>query len=140
MATKTKGRKLVISAKQIGYCLKHLHDGTALRQSSLVNLPVVAKLATEKYPGSYWGRSYALRDVLQEICSHLGSSASDDAGVRRLATFIQLYANDAPIAQIARTLGVSRPTVYRMMPAAFTLVAEELERYTALHGVTARYT
>ena len=75
-----------------------------------------------------------------EVCAHLATNKADDPGVKRLVTLITLYSNDTPIAHIARTLGVSRPTVYRMMPAAFNLVAEELERYTALHAVTARYT
>jgi hypothetical protein len=140
MAGKPKIRRPMIAAKQIGYCLKHLQDGTALRRSALIKLPVVARLAAERYRGSYWGCCCALRDILVEICTHLGSSTGQDPGVKRLVTFIQMYSNDAGIAQIARTLGVSRPTVYRMMPAAFNLVAEELERYSALQGVTTRYT
>lgn len=111
MGAKRKNKAMAVTAKQIGFCLKHLQDGTTLRQSSLIKLPTVCRLAAEKYAGSYWGRSYALRDVLLEVCAHLATNTADDPGVKRLVTLITLYSNDTPIAHIARTLGVSNPLV-----------------------------
>jgi len=50
-----------------------------------------------------------------------------------------MYTGDATVAEIARHLGVSRGTVYRfVMPKAFALIAQELERDMARHGATER--
>lgn len=118
-----------VTARQIAYCLKHLHDGTALRQSPLVRLPNVARLATERYRGSYWGHASALRDILLETCAHLEAGMDSDPQAQRIVTFLQLYTQEISVSDIARRLGVSRPSVYRfIMPDAFALVAEEVQR------------
>jgi hypothetical protein len=129
MARRTKNGGVIITAKQVAYCLKHLPDGTALRQSPLIALPVVNKLAADRYRGSYWGHSSALRDVIVDACTRLEAGMDGDRGVRRVVTFLKLYTRETSISQIARTLGVSRTTIYRfILPDACALLAEEMQR------------
>ncbi|MBM4467671.1 MAG: hypothetical protein FJ014_19310 [Chloroflexi bacterium] len=128
---------VVITAKQVAYCLKHLQDGTALRRSALTRLPVVTRLAAERYRGSYWGQASALRDVLLETCRRLEAGMEADPGVRRVVTFLKLYTSETSVSQIARQLAVNRTTVYRfIMPDAFALLAEELARHSVPQGAT----
>lgn len=130
MGRKKSNGAPTVSARQIAYCLKHLHDGTALRQSPLVRLPAVAKLATERYRGSFWGYSNALRDVLLQACARLEDGMDGDPGARRVVTFLKLYSADKSITEIARVLAVDRTTVYRfILPDACALLAEEIERH-----------
>jgi transposase-like protein len=54
-----------------------------------------------------------------------------------MLAFLKMYTSDMAVAKIARTLGVHRATVYRfIMPEAFELVADELERDSARHAAT----
>ncbi len=73
---------VAVTAKQVGYCLKNIHDGGALRRSSLIELPVVAAVANEKYRGLYWGHTSALRDVLIEACARLEAGVDGNAQTR----------------------------------------------------------
>jgi hypothetical protein len=136
----TMGRKKssgvpTITARQIAYCLKHLHDGTALRQSPLIKLPMVARLASERYRGSFWGYSYALRDVVLDACAALEAGMDGDPGVRRVVTFLRLYTHETSVSEIARTLAVNRTTIYRfILPNACSLLAEEIQREGAQHA------
>ena len=127
---------VAVTAKQVGYCLKNLHDGTALRRSPLIEMPVVATVANEKYRGQYWGHSSALRDVLTEACARLEAGVYGNERRRRLVTFLSLYCTETDVREIARQLGVHRSTIYRyVMEPAFDLLAEEMVRNsTRLHA------
>lgn len=139
MGRRPKGVNVVVTAKQAAYCLKHLQDATALQRSTLVSLPLVGRIASERYRGSHWGPGCALRDLVVEICRRMEPGMEHDPGTRRLVTFLVLSTRDVSISQIARELGVSRSTIYRsVMPAAFALLAEELSRNTVQQSATVR--
>jgi transcriptional regulator of acetoin/glycerol metabolism len=120
-----------ITPYQVRDCIKNIHNGTAMHDSPLLRLPNVTKLAAQKYRGSYWSQSHALRDIILDICRQL--SMDDHLGRRahRAATFLKVYVLDGQsLAQAARTLGIPRSTVYKyVMPEAWALIADELRRY-----------
>jgi hypothetical protein len=125
---KTSGAPMV-TAKQIAFCLENLHDGAALRRSTLIELPIVVAIANERYRGQYWGRSSALRDVLIEACRRLEAGVNGNVRRRRLVAFLKLYCAETDIREIARQLGVHRSTIYRyVMPPAIALLADEVGR------------
>ena len=127
----------MVTAKQIGFCLENIHDGTALRRSTLIELPVVVAVANERYRGQYWGRSSALRDILIEACARLEAGVDGNIRKRRLVGFLKLYCTETDVREIARQLGVHRSTVYRyVMQPAFTLLAEEVGRNSTRQHAT----
>ena len=120
-----------ITPYQVRDCLKNIHDGTAMHDSPLLRLPAVTKLAAQKYRGSYWSQSHALRDVIVDICRQLSMDEHLGRRAHRAAMFLKVYVLDEQsVAQAARTLGVPRSTVYDyVMPEAYALIADELQRY-----------
>ena len=122
-------RRLTVTPKQVGYCLRNLHDGAALRRSSLIDLPQVVAVANERYHGQYWGRSIALRDILIAACARLEAGVDGSVRTQRLVTFLKLSCAETDVREIARQLGVHRSTIYRyVMPQAIALLAEEVGR------------
>ncbi len=137
MATRKNPQGITVTAKQIGYCLANLHDGAALRRSSLIELPIVIAVANERYHGQYWGRASALRDVLTEACARLEAGVDGNVRTRRLVTFLKLYCAETDVREIARQLGVHRSTIYRyVMQPAFALLAEEVGRNSTRQTAT----
>lgn len=120
-----------ITPYQVRDCVKDIHSGVAVRDSPLLRLPAVAKLAAQKYRGSYWSQSHALRDIILDICRQLSMDDHLGRKARRAAIFLKVYVLDEQsVAQAARTLGIPRSTVYEyVMPEAYALIADELQRY-----------
>jgi hypothetical protein len=128
---------MAVTAKQVEFCLKHLHDGARLRQSSLTQLPSVKRLAAERYRNGYWGTAQALKDVVIETIALLDGAGVTDKKSMRMLTFLRMYADEKAIVEIARTLAVHRGTIYRfVMPEAFELLASELQRDIARQHAT----
>ena len=119
---------VAVTAKQVGYCLKNLHDGTALRRSPLIELPVVVTVANETLPGQYWVAPSALRDVLTEACARLEAGVDGNEPEATAGQLSEALLHETDVREIARQLGVHRSTIYRyVMEPAFDLLAEEIE-------------
>jgi hypothetical protein len=134
-----KPEGVVVTGKQVRYCLRYLQDGTALCRSPLATLPIVERLAAERYRGSYWGRSSALRDIVLEVCRGLENGMEGDKQTRRLVAFLTLYTHETSISEVARQLAIHRSTVYRfVLPDACELLADALSRVSAQQQATKR--
>ena len=111
-----------ITPYQVRDCLKDIHYGTAIHDSPLLRLPAVTKLAAQKYRGSYWSQSHALRDIIVDICRRLSMDDHLGRKARRAAMFLKVHVVDEQsIAQAARTLGFPRSTVYEYVMPEHTL-------------------
>ena len=123
-----KEKKQRITVKSVHYCLKNLGDPVALKQSALIALPPVAS-ASRRYNRSQWAQAYALRDLLVEVCNDILTIETSDQRMQRALYFLRLYLESPNVAAAARALKMDRKNVYTcVMPIAFGLVAEQLER------------
>lgn len=112
-------------------CLRHLGDPVRLRESPLATHAGVGAYARQRYPRHPHGKVLALQDLLCEAVD-----ASLPALPEKKRDFLDRYARGETIAEIARTMGMSRPhlsRVYRPVVSAMVAIAlrATIERISA---------
>jgi hypothetical protein len=89
------------------YVLRHLDDPLALEWSPLCRLPVLERMAKEKYPNSVLPRGRALHDFISECLQEIENELNGHAGVSKLEQFISLIRQGIGVAEASRSLGVT---------------------------------
>ena len=107
----------------VGRALRGAGDLLALEESPLAEETSVQARARTRYPWRTLGAGLAVRDYLIDAATTI----AEDCGELRFGRFCVLYARGVPIADIAKTLQMSRPhlsTCWR--PKAVRLITAQL--------------
>jgi AraC-like DNA-binding protein len=115
----------------VARALRVVDDPDALSQLRLARDPLIVALAERRYGRvTRLSRGCALRDLLKANLIRVADNASGP-----LAEFARAYAEQTPIAQIARQLGMSRAHLSRIYrPRLVAVVSDEFLAETRRDG------
>jgi len=113
--------------QRVGDALRNIGDRSLLNQDPLARSSYIERLAAEKYRGRLLPRGLALHDVLLACVEKVFSEVSNEPGLARACTYLQLSVEGLTCREIGRRLNLSREHVSRVYRRkAIELVTEEL--------------
>lgn len=123
---KKRGRK---SGEELTYqvarALKYFQELERLEENPLCRLPVVQELAKAEYKDAALPTGFALRMLLIDATKIVIRDLGGLPAYQREIKFLKAYVNGCSVAEISRTLGLSREHVARkIQPRAIGLVAK----------------
>jgi hypothetical protein len=89
------------------YVLRHLDDPLALEWSPICHLPVLEKIAKEKYPNSVLPRGRALHEFISECLQYIENELNGHNALSKLKQFVNLIRRGNRVTKSALSLGVT---------------------------------
>jgi len=100
---------------QVALALKHIQELEYLEESPLARLPAVRGLADGKYREAAVPAGFALRVLLLKATKVVVRDFGDLPGYQREIKFLKAYLSCQSVAEISRSLGLSREHVARSL-------------------------
>jgi len=121
--------------KRMDHALKSLGDRSELSRSPLANTDFIGELALKRYSSHLMPRGLALHDVLLTCVNKISTELSNEPGLSRACTYLQLLVQGFSCKEISRQLGLSREHVSRVYrKKALTLLTEEFQSMVGNRG------
>lgn len=110
---------------RIDHALRFIDDRIELNRNPLTRLAIIDSMANARYSGRVHPRALALREIVKRVTSRVLADLEDEAELRMVRAFLDLYRSGATVSSVARRLGVSREHCSRSVKKrALLLLAE----------------